>query len=162
VSSRESPSRSRPPHPRAAMSASGERDKTCGKARLKAARGQPHSMRIPTPRRAAGVQWQQYRDLVKDSPNMITHVTTIHAHRLAAPDRTCNMTGTWTSPRTQTSPRSSLATCFPTNPAEGHSLNCGAHHQISRRFGHDLGQTSASPVWRNHPNYSSLSAQVTP
>jgi hypothetical protein len=37
----------------------GEKDKTCGKARPKAAGRQLHSMRVPTSRRAAGVQEQQ-------------------------------------------------------------------------------------------------------
>jgi hypothetical protein len=35
------------------------------------ARGQPHSMRIPTSRSAAGVHWQQDRGLVKDSPTWL-------------------------------------------------------------------------------------------
>lgn len=54
-------------HPRTTVSASpepesvsdGEKDKTCGKARPKAAGRQSHSMRVPTSRRAAGVQEQQ-------------------------------------------------------------------------------------------------------
>jgi hypothetical protein len=105
-------------------------------------------MRVPTLRRAAGVQWQQDRSLVKDSPTMITHATTIHARCLPAPGRTCNTTGAWTrhraqtpshptqsSPSGQTPPRLSpaTATCSPANPIEGHSFNCGAHHRISRR-----------------------------
>jgi hypothetical protein len=50
-------------------------------------------MRIPNPRRPAGVQEQQDHNIVKDSPTMITRATTIHARRLPTPDGTCNTIG---------------------------------------------------------------------
>jgi hypothetical protein len=42
-------------------------------------------MRIPTLLRPAGVQGQQDRSLVKHSLIVITHATTVHAHRLPTP-----------------------------------------------------------------------------
>jgi hypothetical protein len=50
-------------------------------------------MRILTPLRLAGIQGQQDRSLVKDSPTEITHVTTVHARRVPTPDGMRNMTG---------------------------------------------------------------------
>jgi hypothetical protein len=62
-------------------------------------------MHVPNPHKATGVQWQQDHSLVKDSPNMIMRVTTIHASHLPDPDGTDNTTGAWTSPRAQTPSR---------------------------------------------------------
>jgi hypothetical protein len=59
---------------------------------------------------------------------------TVHTRRLTAPDGTCNMIEAQTSPQAQTPSRPTWsspsgqtlspvsATCFPTNPAEGHSF----------------------------------------
>jgi hypothetical protein len=97
VSSRESPPHPRPAHPRAAMFASpkpvsGDKDKACSKARPKAA----GDSRI----QCAYLPTQGCRCTVATRPRsyqrfttMITHVSTVHARRLHAPDGTCNTTG---------------------------------------------------------------------
>jgi hypothetical protein len=59
-------------------------------------------MRIPNPRRPAGVREQQDRSLVKDSATVIMRATTVHARRIPTSDGTHNTTGAHTSPRAQT------------------------------------------------------------
>ena len=100
-------SRPRSPHPRTSVSASlepilGEKENTWGRTHPKFARGQPHSMCIPTPLRSVGEQGQQDHSLVKDSQIMIMHVTTVHAHRLPTPDGTGNTIVVQDGPRAQT------------------------------------------------------------
>jgi hypothetical protein len=75
--------------------------------------------------------------------------TTVHTRRLSNPDKTCNTTEGRTSPRAPTPPRSSpaSATCSTANPAGGHSVECGARHEVfaiaPRRF---PSRSSSAPI----------------
>jgi hypothetical protein len=128
--------RSCPPHlslPRAG------KDKACSKAVGR----QPHLMRAPTLHRAAG-----------ESFNRTAALSKIHLHhyvcarRLTAPDRPRNMTGCGPRPRARVLPRSTLnstssasstspepglGTGSPSNLVEGHLVDCGTRHQVSRQ-----------------------------
>jgi hypothetical protein len=129
--------------------ASGGKDKACSRA----IRRQPHSMHAPTSRQAAG-----------ESFNRTTVLSKIHLHhytcarRLTAPNGMRNTTERGARPRAQPPPRpnQALATCSPAGLVEGHSVDCGTRHQISRQ---GSVATSEGPPLR--PSSALLSIFVT-
>jgi hypothetical protein len=118
-------------------------------------------MCIPNLLRPAGVQGQQDRSLVKDSPTMITRATTVHACRLPTPDGTYNTTGAQASSRAQTLSRPKqnsssgqklrLARARSGLPAPPRVLQEATPSTVAyvfesqNGFGRNLGQTSGSP-----------------
>jgi hypothetical protein len=117
-------------------------------------------MRVPNPRRPAGVQEQQDHSPVIDSPTMITQATTVHVRRLPTPDGTYNTTRIQINPRAQTpshpkqnSTSGQTLPCLnPVSatrslriPQEATPLTLAHVFESQNRFGLDLGQTFASP-----------------